>query len=386
MKIEQLLYEVEGATLDFKSKQYPFRNARNEEKKELLKDIIAFANAWRRAAAFILVGVEECPAGPAKVTGIAESIDDADIQQFINSKTNKPIDFLYYEMELDGRTVGVFDIPVQKGRPYYLKKAYAGLAADTVYIRRGSSTVVANPTELAEMGKAEGAEEETKLEFGFFDLLSESEIGTEIVLRSKQIAIPDLEKIPDFSCPSRRGRGNFGIPFPQSANADYYRDLANWIWCTARYKQIACYIKNIGSRTLYNICASASVSATDAAFSESVLEKPQEYRGSFDHLPPPPVAAHASHRSWRGVFEDFEKDRYRLEMSVQDIYPGETIMFNGFYVSALEENEIRLEFTFYGENLSDSMERVLVMQFNIEKTEIEVSDLVALGDKTMEDL
>ena len=43
--MEELLNEDESATLDFKRDQYPFDNATDEQKGELLKDILAFANA-----------------------------------------------------------------------------------------------------------------------------------------------------------------------------------------------------------------------------------------------------------------------------------------------------------------------------------------------------
>lgn len=55
--IESLLYEEEGVELDLKRDQYDFVNANNENKSELLKDILAFANSWRRSDAFILIGV-----------------------------------------------------------------------------------------------------------------------------------------------------------------------------------------------------------------------------------------------------------------------------------------------------------------------------------------
>lgn len=57
--IDELIYEEESATLDFKSKQYLFDGANDYEKSELLKDILAFANAWRRTDAYILIGIEE---------------------------------------------------------------------------------------------------------------------------------------------------------------------------------------------------------------------------------------------------------------------------------------------------------------------------------------
>jgi hypothetical protein len=56
---EQLLHEEESESLDFKQGQYPFARASEEEKSEILKDILGFANAFRRADAYILLGVEE---------------------------------------------------------------------------------------------------------------------------------------------------------------------------------------------------------------------------------------------------------------------------------------------------------------------------------------
>ena len=51
--IEQLLYENESSTLDFKEKQYLFYSADDNAKSELLKDILAFANAWRRRCLYL---------------------------------------------------------------------------------------------------------------------------------------------------------------------------------------------------------------------------------------------------------------------------------------------------------------------------------------------
>jgi len=43
---EQLLYEEETSTLEVKKEQYRFVKATEEEKSELLKDILGFANGW----------------------------------------------------------------------------------------------------------------------------------------------------------------------------------------------------------------------------------------------------------------------------------------------------------------------------------------------------
>jgi predicted HTH transcriptional regulator len=149
--LEELLNEEESSTLDFKRDQYPFSSATNDQKSELLKDILAFANAWRRTDAFILTGVEEVKGSRSIVRGITSSIDDASIQQFVNSKTNRPITFSYEVFSFEGTQVGVLHVPLQD-RPIYLKNDFGKLKKDVVYIRRGSSTDTADPDEIAKMG------------------------------------------------------------------------------------------------------------------------------------------------------------------------------------------------------------------------------------------
>ncbi|WP_319584186.1 ATP-binding protein [uncultured Pseudodesulfovibrio sp.] len=148
--IEILLLEEEGTSLDFKSKQYPFKKATDDDKSELLKDILAFSNSWRRGIAHIVVGVKEIPGERSEVVGHEECLDDANIQQFVNSKTNRPIDFSCLNIQYEDKKISVIAINLQE-RPFYLKKDYGKLKAETVYIRRGSATTIANLDEIAKM-------------------------------------------------------------------------------------------------------------------------------------------------------------------------------------------------------------------------------------------
>src|SRR6266508_1969769 len=117
--LEELLYEEESQTLDFKRDAYPFEGATDEQKSELLKDIISFVNAWRRADAFILIGIEEIKGGRSQVIGISAHVDDAKLQQFVNGKTNRPVNFSYIAFAIEGKQIGVIRIPVQD-RPVFL--------------------------------------------------------------------------------------------------------------------------------------------------------------------------------------------------------------------------------------------------------------------------
>jgi len=152
---EQLLFRGESEVLDFKVNQYRFEGATDEDKSELLKDILAFANAWRDSDAHILIGVKEVPNGRSTVSGISGHLSDNNLQQFVNSKTQKPVRFRYEGLVVNGQNVAAIIIPLQS-RPFFLMSNYGKLAKEKIYLRRGSSTDIATPDEIAEMGKATG--------------------------------------------------------------------------------------------------------------------------------------------------------------------------------------------------------------------------------------
>jgi hypothetical protein len=149
---ERLLNEEEGTALDFKRDQYPFSKATEEEKSELLKDILAFTNAWRRVDAYILVGVEDVRGGRSNVVGVTDHLDDHSLQQFVTHLTNRPPHFSYEAFTFEGKQVGIIKIDDRQARPFYLRADYGKLKKKVVYVRRGSSTCEADLDEVARMG------------------------------------------------------------------------------------------------------------------------------------------------------------------------------------------------------------------------------------------
>src|SRR5437899_1839798 len=102
--IEALLWEDESTTLDFKQAQYPF--ATDDQKSEIIKDILAFANAFRRDDAYILLGVQDQQGGRATIIGVTNHPDDASLQQLVNTKTNRTVEFSYHALTIDGQQLG----------------------------------------------------------------------------------------------------------------------------------------------------------------------------------------------------------------------------------------------------------------------------------------
>ena len=166
--LHRLLREGESARLDY-NRRIPLCTWYIGEKAELLKDILAFANAWREQDAYILTGVKHSPGEPAAIIGLDSPLDDAQVQQFVNSKTNRPIHFGYVEFASSRGNIGVFQIPVQQ-RPFYLRERFGALKANVIYVRRGSSTDIASPDEVAAMERRQHTQwAAPRLSFEFAD-------------------------------------------------------------------------------------------------------------------------------------------------------------------------------------------------------------------------
>jgi hypothetical protein len=189
---------TESETFDFKDGQYKFYGATDEEKTELLKDIIAFANAWKTGDAFIVIGVAEKNGRKDKVTGLKTFLQDNDIQQFVNSKTNRQIRFLIYSDKGDDEDINVIHIAKDQRRPVYLTKNFASLKKEVVYIRHGSSTSEATVDEIAEMGKesARVTTPDVSLEFEFvMEAWEEQQFGPRLYGEKPKITARDYLKI-----------------------------------------------------------------------------------------------------------------------------------------------------------------------------------------------
>lgn len=157
-----LLHRSESETLDFKRELPPFSKASNDEKAELLKDILSMANAWKDSDAYIVIGVEEENGRAKKICGANATINDADVQQFVNSNTTHPISFRIIEKQHDEITLTIVQIDKAQKRPICVKKAIGKLKENIVYIRRGSSTAEASPGEIADMGRRDEKEEKSE--------------------------------------------------------------------------------------------------------------------------------------------------------------------------------------------------------------------------------
>lgn len=379
--IEALLYEEESQSLDFKSEQYKFTKATDEEKGELLKDILAFANAWRRIDAYILIGFEENKGGRCHVKGISEQLDDASLQQFVNSKTNRPISFSYQNLSCEGQDVALIVIPVQD-RPIYLNKDYGKLKNEKVYIRRGSSTDIAKPDETAKMSSVLGNQSRTPDMEVFFSIPeSRRDLGRKIEIESLLLEVPRPSEIPSYTKKVPAHHPLLMSPL-RKTNDRYYRQLVDFTYIHNLYKPVCLALRNNGSG-----------SATDIRL-ECRIEKMGNKivavdRYSFPDIPQSEHQVDTLLYSRDSPFANVPEikvkvvdDWWMVETSILQILPKDCCWIEyPFYLGANSDCELEIEFLIYADELSYPQHQELTIVFKCERRKVDLEDIIELEEQ-----
>jgi len=293
MDIEQLLHEEESTSLDFKSEAYKFSGANEFQKSELLKDILAFANAWRRSTAYILLGVKEVKGGRSIPVGITDELDDAQLQEFINKKTQRPLTFAYKTYTVDNLKIGVIEIPTQQ-RPLYITKDYGKLRRNIVPIRIGSSTSEASPDDVIKMAQAERKKhiELPNLEVLLADIENETLLGHEVTITPTILDMSRYDEIADFKDPEPEFDNPLGIlvpayisnPLREVARENYYRELAFFEYMHEKARYISFAITNPSNVSVSDVTVNITINKNEDKFSIFTPSKLPERPNSHDSI------------------------------------------------------------------------------------------------------
>lgn len=380
MEIESLLFEEESTYLDFKKESYKFVDGNKYQKSEILKDILAFANSWRKTNAYILLGVAEVKGGRSTPVGIAEELDDAQLQEFVNKKTQKPITFTYCTYQIDGKKIAVIEIPVQQ-RPIFLINDFEKLRRNIVYIRRGSSTTEATPDEIVHMVKIE-LEEKLKipeLNFGFADIDNKEFLGDEVCIKPIILDMTKNSDIPDYVEDEIEHEfnliQNYRDPFKGRVNKEYYRELNSYEDTNSRTRYVSFAIIN-----------NSSVSVTDINV-QVIIEKNNELYFVFDpknmpsepktHEPGVIVGSMLQHDVFSSTtisetntfyFEDF-KNEIKVNLQFKKIQPKQTIYCTKkMCIAANSSFDLKLKVEIYADNLPEPINMEIKVICNAEKS------------------
>ncbi len=371
--LHRLLAQGESSHLDYKSEQYRFAGGSDGDKSELLKDVLAMANAWRETDAFILIGVKEHKGHKAEIVGITEHLDDAAVQQFVNSKTNRPIQFSYTEFEADGKTVGVIHIPLQS-RPFFVRKRFASVDADTVYLRRGSSTDIADPDEIHSMG-ASVVSAKPSLRIEFADLPTRHALGQTLVLKREVLRpLPEEQLPPDPNDGDHILPGGIRIPsLDGGANPDYWRELSEYLFLRRLVGRVGFAVTNDSPTAATGVCVKLTTpNVPEVLFPESLPDRP-EYRR--------PLLPDMSHLRFanRGIQPDVVCTRHgnlwHIEITFGKVQPRATVWTEDeLLIGTVATHQVLLAGQVFGDN------------FEPMHLELRVASEPAVRGMTVEDL
>lgn len=363
-RFETLLQSEEGPALDFKSRQYRFTKADESARAELLKDILAHTNSWRTDTAYILIGVQEIKGSRSNPIGLAvdaDDIDDASLQQFVSSKTNRPVDFTYGVYQFEGKRLGVIAIPKQ-ARPIWLNADYGPLRRNAVYYRSGSSTSEATPDMIAKMMQTDIGVvlSDPAIEVNWFDDVSRNTLGTSREMKCVVHAEPD-DKWPSAIRRVPIGDGKYAIANP-IANERYWAELANYLWAKAAPHPLNLSITNMSNRLAENVRLLIKLPKHAALVvpPSDIPDVPSpELLYAIPRIPNMPGSSEP-------VISD-TGDQWEVEVEIGSIQPkARAVTPEPTYVASMESQTITLAVVVYADNIGEPQSSRLTLEVDVE--------------------
>ena len=366
--VEQLLREEEGPTLDFKGEQYAFEGENENAKSNLLKDILAFTNAWRRSTAYILIGVQERKGERSKVVGVSKHLDDADLQQFVNSKTHRPVEFSYQVFAIDGVKIGIIEIPVQE-RPRYLLKRYGKVQKGKVYLRRGSSNSEAIPDEIAQMGATTTFEAIPQLVLQWADLERRIVLPSPFTAHSL-VLDPRLPEDTFKSSPTPRS-------LFQSPNLSYSKEVIDFTFLVAFLTPIGFQVRNSSGVVGKRIRFIGSVPKDNGILVQDWADRPNRpSRHNLHRMNYSVPSLAASLRSNPDPDIRELDDRWEITIDFGDVRPRDEVWTsNPVLVGSIGSKITKLQGELRGDNLPNPIPCALEIHFEAELRPMEQEDV-----------
>lgn len=394
--IERLLYEEESTTLDFKQQQYRFAKASEEEKSELLKDILGFANAWRRSEAYILIGVEDIRGGRGNVLGIspADHLDDHSLQQFVNNLTSRPVHFQYEAFGFEGKQVGIIRIEERQARPLYLKRDYGKLKRAEVYVRRGSSTdptKPAGPDEIALMGQPSGSQD-AELAIEFAEVERDESLGKQVSWNAEFCEMPPMDKIPDLT--HERPRHPLGLELASShlgmsdrLNHDFFRKLADYEFAKRLFRPLRLVVKNIGQVAAVSVRVEMTLPMSLGVMVLDPTDMPDAPRRRADPFGLPGLKGirPAFRRMPGEVVIEKNDERFRIEIDCGSLQPGRKVWSDVFFIGKGASGDLALSGQVFAENLPQPKDFTLGLSVNVARTKMSIAELRSLPEPADDD-
>jgi hypothetical protein len=275
--------------------------------------------------------VREPNGGKAEVVGITEHFDDADLQQFVNGKTNRTVRFAYETFNHEGKGVGILKFTAQT-RPVCLRNDYMNgmLRKNVAYVRQGSSTVEASPDEMIEMAlMASDTKPVIELEFG--DAENQQMLGSSICLRPVIRPVLALRHLmPKTSRPQR----DYFDAIGDGAVADARRIVQDYLIQKSATVEAVLAIRNSSSTLATSVQVDFRLEKQDGlTIADEPPRSPRRDRRDIDHNDLLPVRLKVRET----------KDAWFIDARFGKIRPGETVFCPGLHLAAAQDISLQFD-------------------------------------------
>jgi hypothetical protein len=274
----------------------------------------------------------------------------------------------------------VLTIPLQN-RPVYLKSDFAYLKANTVYIRRGSSTDEAAPDEVIRMTANTGVPlGQPVLQLQLCDLVTRQKFGETATASPQLLQIPDHALIPFYGkSPDRLWGMSFGTE-AAFQNREYYREVAEYLEVEALWYPAGLAINNPSTNVAENVIVTVEIDGCDTLYLVDSLSMPIFPTTNTLHAKVPAFPMIKP----RTVCVARYGNNFEIQVLFGTVQPGRTVWVDEpFFITAGVACEVKLNTTTSANNLLIPLVSELTVQIQPVAKTIDVPEIVRRGNERL---
>lgn len=297
-------------------------------------------------------------------------MDDANLHQLINSKTQRSVEFSYSSFSYKGSDIGVIEIPVQD-RFFYLTQDYGNVRENVVYVRDGSSTRVASLDEVIEMSTPKPP----MLDLDWADFANEGVVHSPYTVHSLILEpFLDEDTFQPAPPPSQTWHGIDLSAFSTSQpNPEYSKDLILYTLCKAFFSPLGLWVHNKSGVTGKRIRFEGSIAMRDGL--AVVDDQPEFPIKNLDNFAAPNLISLVNSNE-PAMELSVGKELWKIHVEFGDIRPDERILTcDTLWFGSREPKDVRLEGRLLGDNLPEPIKCELELRFEIECRPMSIGDV-----------
>ena len=242
-------------------------------------------------------------------------------------------------------------------------KDFGGLAANTVYIRRGDTTDIAAPGEIYHMGAASlHVQTQPALDLEFASLEDLERLGRTIEIQCNHALVPNEKTIPDYR------------QTIMMENRDYYREIADWVHATMHLQPIGLVIESSSTTVAEDVIVTLELDAEGISMygEDNLPSQPSPHVIVPRDIKGPPL----KERIDLTLFERF----YEAKAYFGTVQPGTTKWSTmPFYIGARQSCSAEVRVTISANNLRTPISLAASISIDARPREISNSDIAGFG-------